>query len=97
MHKQTPTSLEQLLQCISNDVDAGMEQFVELESGEGQLLQFVSHVTQAAVHACTVSQVLNWYHQLLHAGLIVAGTDRIVAVQQHLCAQMHLELARRYA
>lgn len=85
-------------QHIMDQVDAGIENFTILESGEGKLLEFCKVVVESTVNRIDVKHALDMYsHIAATADTISTPEDRIQCVFDYFNDWVELELARRYA
>jgi len=84
-------------QQIMDQVDAGIENFTILESGEGKLLEFCKVVVNSVVGKIDVSHALDYHGHLQDTGALQPGKDRIVCLIEYFVQWVELELARRYA
>jgi hypothetical protein len=93
--------LEVQIDNIKNDieaqVDAGIENFTLLESGEGRVLEFTKVVVDSVLCKLHVGDALDYFYYLQDIGEIHPGKDRIVCLQEYFYKWIELELARRYA
>jgi len=97
MSTATEEQIEWIKQQIVDQVDAGVEQFTVLESGDSKLLEFSRVVVDSIVGKIDVQHVLNYFYHLQDNGDLPMGKDRIDCVSQYLYDWIALELARRYA
>ena len=82
---------------IEAQVDAGIENFTMLESGEGKLLEFCKVVVNAIVGKIDVAHALDYFYYLQDTGELQPGKDRLTALHDYFYKWIELELARRYA
>ena len=82
---------------IESQVDAGIENFAILESGEGKLLEFAKVVVNSVIGKIDVSHALDYYGYLQDTGELRTGKDRITCLTDYFYQWIELELARRYA
>ena len=84
---------------IVEQVDAGIENFTLMESGEGKLLEFCRVVVNSVAGKIDVAHALDYYYYLQENGELehMECTDRIQSLLDYFHACIELELARRYA
>ena len=84
---------------IVEQVDAAMEHFTLIESGEQKLLNFSKVVVDSIVHKMDVYNALDMHHYLQDNGELnhIECTDRIQSLFDYFYAWIELELATRYA
>ena len=97
MSDTTEAQIDWIQQRIMDQVDAGMEQYSELESGEHKLLQFTHQVVDAVLGKIDVQHALTYVHHLQHHGALDSSPDQLTALHNYFYANIALELARRYA
>ena len=82
---------------IESQVDAGIENFTILESGEGKLLEFCKVVVNAIVGKIDVAHALDYFYYLQDNGGLEPGKDRLTDLHDYFYKWIELELAKRYA
>ena len=82
---------------IVEQVDAAIENFTLVESGEGKLLEFCKVVVGSVVGKIDVAQALDYCAHLQDTGHLPPGKDRIACLTEYFYKCIELELARRYA
>jgi hypothetical protein len=82
---------------IKAQVDAGIEGFTLMESGESKLLEFAKVVVKSVINKLTVGDALDYFYHLQDTGELRPGKDRIVCLNECLVQWIELELAKRYA
>ena len=82
---------------IETQVDAGLENFTLVESGEGKLLEFCKVVVNSVVGKIDVAHALDYYAYLQDTGELRPGKDRIACLTDYFYKWIELQLARRYA
>jgi hypothetical protein len=82
---------------IMDQVDAGIENFTLIESGEGKVLEFCKVVVNSVVGKIDVAHALDYYGYLQDTGDLRVGKDRIACLIEYFVQWVELELARRYA
>jgi hypothetical protein len=91
------------IQCIQDkiveQVDAAIENFTLIESGEQKTLAFSKVVVESIVNKMDVYNALDCYYYLQENGELnhIECTDRIQSLMHYFCAWIELELAKRYA
>jgi hypothetical protein len=97
MHTATEEQIDWIKQQIMDQVDAGIEQFTLLESGEGKVLEFVKVVVNDIIGKIDVSHALNYFYHLQDTQQLQPGKDRMACLTEYFVQWVELELARRYA
>ena len=84
---------------IVEQVDAGIEHFTLIESGEQKTLEFSKVVVDSIMHKMHVYNALDLYYYLQENGELnhIECTDRIQSLMDYFYAWIELELATRYA
>ena len=84
---------------IVEQVDAAMEHFTLMESGEQNTVAFSKVVVESIIHKMDVHNALNMHCYLKEHGELVhiKCTDRIQSVMHYFHAWLSLQLAMRYA
>ena len=82
---------------IESQVDAGIEQFTILESGEGKLLEFCKVVVTSIIGKIDVAHALDYFYYLRDNGELEPSKDRLTDLHDYFYKWIELELARRYA
>ena len=84
---------------IVEQVDAGIENFTLVESGEEKTLEFSKIVVESIIHKIDVYNALDLYYYLQENGELghIESTDRIQSLFDYFYAWIELELATRYA
>ena len=84
---------------IVEQVDAAIENFTLVESGEQKTLEFSKVVVESIVHRMDVYNALDCYYYLKEHGELnhIECTDRIQSLMHYFYAWIELELATRYA
>jgi len=88
--------IDSIKKDIVDQVDAAIESFTLLESGEGKLLEFAKVVVESVVNKLVVRDALDYFYYLQDIGELRPGKDRIVCLNEYLIQWIELELARRY-
>ena len=100
-HAPMNTSIEEQIDWIKSEiesqVDAGMEQHVELQSGAHKLLQFTRQVVDHVLGKIDVAHALAYVHHLQDTGALAPGPDQLTALHHYFNDCIELTLARRYA
>jgi hypothetical protein len=97
MSSSTIEQIDWIKQEIETQVDAGIENFTILESGEGKLLEFCKVVVNSIIGKIDVMHALDYYAYLQDTGELPPGKDRITCLIEYFYKWIELELARRYA
>ena len=97
MSSSTIEQIDWIKSEIESQVDAGIENFTILESGEGKLLEFAKVVVNSVVGKIDVAHALDYYGYLQDTGELRTGKDRITCLQEYFYNWIELELAKRYA
>ena len=84
---------------IAEQVDAAIESFALVESGEEKTLTFSKVVVDSIMHKMDVHNALDMHAYLQENGELVhiESTDRIKSLLNYFYAWIELELATRYA
>ena len=82
---------------IESQVDAGIENFTILESGEGKLLEFCKVVVNSIIGKIDVAHALDYFYYLRDNGGLEPSKDRLTDLHDYFYKWIELELARRYA
>jgi hypothetical protein len=82
---------------IESQVDAGIENFTILESGEGKLLEFTKVVVSSIIGKIDVAHALDYFYYLRDNGELEPSKDRLTDLHDYFYKWIELELARRYA
>jgi hypothetical protein len=82
---------------IMDQVDAGIENFTLVESGEGKVLEFCKVVVNSVVGKIDVAHALDYCAYLQDTGELRTGKDRIACLLEYFVQWTELELAKRYA
>ncbi len=82
---------------IESQVDAGIENFTILESGDSKLLEFCQVVVNAIIGKIDVAHALDYFYYLQDNGGLEPSKDRLTALHDYFYAWIELELAKRYA
>ena len=97
MSSSTIEQIDWIKSEIESQVDAGIENFTILESGEGRLLEFAKVVVNSVIGKIDVSHALDYYGYLQDTGVLRPGKDRITCLIEYFVQWIELELATRYA
>jgi len=84
-------------QQIMDQVDAGIENFTILESGDSKLLEFCQVVVNAIIGKIDVAHALDYFYYLQDNGALEPSKDRLTALHDYFYKWIELELAKRYA
>jgi hypothetical protein len=96
-------AMDSQIQCIKDrvkeQVDAAIESFTLVESGEEKTLTFSKVVVDSIIHQMHVHNALDMHAYLQEHGELVhmESTDRIQSLLNYFYACIELELATRYA
>jgi len=85
---------------ILSQLDAAIEQFTLLESGEEKTLKYCKVVVNSVISKLVVEDALDMYYHLfgdIGETASDASVDRIQSVMDHFCGWIELELSKRYA
>ena len=84
---------------IVEQVDAAIENFTLVESGEQKTVAFSKVVVESIIHKMDVHNALDLYYYLQESGELnhIECTDRIQSLLDYFYACIELELATRYA
>jgi hypothetical protein len=82
---------------IETQVDAGIENFTIMESGEGKLLEFIKVVVNSIIGKIDVDHALDYFYYLRDNGELEPSKDRLTDLHNYFYKWIELELARRYA
>ena len=82
---------------IETQVDAGIENFTILESGEGKLLEFCKVVVNSIIGKIDVAHALDYFYYLRDNGELEPSKDRLTDLHNYFYKWIELELAKRYA
>jgi len=82
---------------IECQVDAGIEHFTILESGDSKLLEFCQVVVNAIIGKIDVAHALDYFYYLQDNGELQPSKDRLTALHDYFYKWIELELAKRYA
>ena len=97
MSSSTIEQIDWIKSEIESQVDAGIENFTILESGEGRLLEFAKVVVNSVIGKIDVSHALDYYGYLQDTGVLRTGKDRITCLLEYFYQWIELELAKRFA
>jgi hypothetical protein len=91
--------IDWLKQHMLDQVDAAIESFALVESGEEKTLTFSKVVVDSIIHKIDVYNALDMYSYLQENGELehIESTDRIQSLLDYFYAWIELELAMRYA
>jgi hypothetical protein len=91
--------IDWLKQHMLDQVDAAIESFTLVESGEEKTLTFSKVVVDSIINKIDVYNALDMYSYLQENGELehIESTDRIQSLLDYFYAWIELELATRYA
>jgi hypothetical protein len=97
MNAPIEAQIDWIKQCIADQVDAGIEHFTIMESGEGKLLEFCKVVVNAIIGKIDVAHALDYFYYLQDNGGLEPSKDRLTDLHDYFYKWIELELAKRYA
>jgi hypothetical protein len=98
MSSRAEINTDWMKQEILDQVNAAMEQFTLLESGEAKALEFCKVAVNSVIAKCTVEDVVDMYYHIMSTqDAISAPEDRLQCVHDYFNHWIELELAKRYA
>ena len=99
MGSSIDSQIEWIKDRIKEQVDAAIESFTLVESGEQKTLEFSKVVVDSIINKIDVYNALDIYSYLKENGELnhIESTDRIQSLLDYFYAWIELELATRYA
>ena len=99
MSSSTMEQIDWIKDKIVEQVDAAIENFTLIESGEQKTVAFSKVVVESIIHKIDVYNALDLYYYLKESGELnhIECTDRIQSLLDYFYAWIELELATRYA
>ena len=99
MGSSIDSQIEWIKDRIKEQVDAAIESFTLVESGEEKTLEFSKVVVDSIINRIDVYNALDIYSYLQENGELehIESTDRIQSLLDYFYAWIELELATRYA
>ena len=99
MSSSTIEQIDWIKDKIKEQVDAAIENFTLVESGEEKTLEFSKVVVESIINKIDVYNALDLYYYLKESGELnhIECTDRIQSLMHYFYAWIELELAVRYA
>lgn len=86
---------------ILDQVDAGIEHFTLVESGDERVLAFAKVIVNSIIGKIDVSHVLDYYYYIVHEAVdkntCTSSPDRLQCIYDYFNQWTELELAKRYA
>jgi hypothetical protein len=99
MGSSIDSQIEWIKDKIKEQVDAAIENFTLVESGEEKTLEFSKIVVESIINKIDVYNALDMYYYLKENKELehIESTDRIQCLFDYFYAWIELELATRYA
>jgi len=99
MASSIDSQIEWIKDRIKEQVDAAIESFTLVESGEKKTIEFSKIVVESIIHKIDVYNALDMHAYLKESGELnnIESTDRIQCLFDYFYAWIELELATRYA
>jgi hypothetical protein len=86
---------------ILDQVDAGIENFTLVESGDDQVLAYAKVIVNAIIGKIDVSHALDYYYYIVDEAVDkntwTSSPDRLQCIYDYFNQWTELELAKRYA
>jgi hypothetical protein len=95
----TYKQIDWIKQQILDQVDAAIENFTLIESGEQKTLEFSKIVVENIINRIDVMHALDIHHYLHEIGVLdnIKCKDRLQCLYEYFYQWIELELATRYA